>query len=230
MRYKNIICKYCGEKASVPTLRKQNYCDKPNCKMLAHNEVARKHYHSNKSDNQTNNDFYQTKIFDDSIQQKPNINQNNQQKAVAQRVVSQKVADNLYVDDIMDIALEMGKSRYKLIQLIQKLVKEEKGYNKQDDIILHKLEFEDLSKEETEKLVNQLIGDRPNRRTIKVRRQIVNWLLVNSPIKNPTAFVKAAVKGVATSRQFGEYLDGLTNDPNIFAKQISSNKTQKRGE
>lgn len=224
MRYKNIICKYCGEKASVPTLRKQNYCNKPNCKMLAHNEVARKHYHSNKNDNQLNNDFYQTKIFDDLTRQpaKPTV--------MTQRVVSQKVADNLYVDDIMDIALEMGKSRYKLIQLIQKLVKEEKGYNKQDDIILHKLEFEDLSKEETEKLVNQLIGDRPNRRTIKVRRQIVNWLLVNSPIKNPAAFVKAAVKGVATSRQFGEYLDGLTNDPNIFAKQISPSKTQKRGE
>lgn len=220
MRYKNIICKYCGEKAQVPTLRKQNYCNKENCKMLAHNEVARKHYHAQKNDATTNSDYYKAKLLENDVVSKAKIGINsNVKKTIAERKVSPKVAENLYYDDIMQIALDMGNCRYRLIQLIKEEIKKEKDYNKQDDILLHKLEFEDLSREETGEIIDQLIIDRPNRRSLKVRRQMIDWLLVYSPIKNPSAFVKAAVKGAGTTRHFDKYLEELKNDPTIFAQK-----------
>lgn len=39
MRYKEIVCDYCHNVATVPTLRKANYCD--NCKAIAHNETVK---------------------------------------------------------------------------------------------------------------------------------------------------------------------------------------------
>ena len=62
MRYRNIICKFCGKPATVPTLRKADYCD--HCKQLQHNDVAKNSY-QNKAETKINTEAIDNLNYDD---------------------------------------------------------------------------------------------------------------------------------------------------------------------
>lgn len=64
MRYRNIICKFCGKPATVPTLRKADYCD--HCKQLQHNDVAKNSY-QNKADAKINTEAIDNLNYDDIV-------------------------------------------------------------------------------------------------------------------------------------------------------------------
>ncbi|MBP3707550.1 MAG: hypothetical protein J6J36_02940 [Clostridia bacterium] len=207
MRYKNIICKYCGEPATVSTLRKADYCDKESCKALAHNEASRICYKKSVS----NPKFNAEKIT---------------AQRVTNRQVSTEAVDSMEINDIKELARELGNLRYRMIKLIQKEVAKEKKFNKTNDIILHTIEFEKLTDKDWENIKQRLINDRKERRGTKIRRQILNEMLANLTMKNPGRFVEVAVDGAKKTRHFDECLADLREDESLFAKKKDGEKKE----
>lgn len=205
MRYKNIICKYCGEPATVTTLRKNDYCDKEDCKTLAHNEASKICYKKSVS----NPKFEAEKVT---------------AQRVTNRQVSTEAVDNMEVDDIKELAKELGNIRYRMIKLIQKEVAKEKKFNKTNDIILHTIEFEKLTDKDWENIKKKLINDRRERRETKIRRQMLNEILANITMKNPGKFVDVAIDGARKTRHFDEFLADLRDDESLFAKKKDGEK------
>lgn len=207
MRYKNIICKYCGEPATVPTLRKADYCNKESCRMLAHNEASRICYKKSVS----NPKFEAEKVT---------------AERVTNRQVSTEAVDNMEINDIEELARELGNLRYRAIKLIQREIAKEKKFNKTDDIILHTVEFEKLTDKEWDDIKSKLISDRKERRGTKIRRQMLNEILSNITIKNPSKFVKEAINGARKTRHFDECLKDLRTNKDIFAIKDGEKKNE----
>lgn len=229
MRYKNIICKYCKEPATVTTLRKNDYCDKEDCRLLAHNEASKNCYSKNisKSKVKTNEVIVENATSNKDIQIVSNMPKIDIQPVVAKKVTERKVSteavDSMYIADILEFARKYDDLRYEGIKLIQKEVAKEKGYNKTGDMLLHMLEFEDISAERWASLREPVTSDRVDRRRTKIRRQIYNEFIENMPIRSAKDFVRLALEGARTTRDFDKYLVGLRDNERLFAKKREKN-------
>lgn len=241
MRYKNIICKYCKEPATVTTLRKNDYCDKEDCRLLAHNEASKNCYNKNISKSRINISEVNVENVanDNNIRITPNIPKIDIQPVVAKKVTERKVSteavDSMYIADILEFAKKYDELRYAGIKLIQKEVAKEKGYNKTGDMLLHMLEFEDVSAERWASLREPVTSDRVDRRRTKIRRQIYNEFIENMPIRSARDFVRLALEGARTTRDFDKYLVSLRDNEKLFAKKREKNndksfiKKEKKG-
>lgn len=194
MRYKNIICKYCGNPATVSTLRKADYCD--NCKSLAHNEVSRECYKKNVSTNE-----FMTKKTSEVI---------------IPRKVSVDGANNMYESELIAISQEYDKLRGRAINLFKKAQAEEKRLTKSGDMLVHKLEFEDMTDEEKLNMTDVVARDRKLRRGWKLTKQTAYGLVSAFELRSATKYVSEARKGARTTRNFQEYLENLKGNREIY--------------
>lgn len=202
MRYRNIVCEFCGSPATVTTLRKGNYCDREECKKMAHSKASKVYYKKNKQLALNNFNYH------------------------IQRVVSTEAVDNMNIDDIKEIAQDLGKLRFKTIKLVQGLVEKERKFNKSDDYILHKLEFENLSDEDWLKIKQKLVKDRKERREIKIKRKMANEILRNITMKNPGKFVEEAKNGARKTRDFDNCLNELRKNSELFVVKGGETKNE----
>ena len=202
MRYRNIICKYCGSPAIVSTLRRADYCD--NCKTLAHNEASRVCYKKNVSTD--------VKVV-------------KHENGLTPRLVSVDGANNMYNKELEEISAEYDKLRFRTIQLLKKAEAEEKRLTKSGDILVHKLEFENLSNTEKLQMADVVSHDRKLRRGCKLTKLTAYGLVSAFELRSATKFVKEAQKGARTTRNFKEYLESLKGNSEIYAdSKIHSTK------
>lgn len=204
MRYKNIICKYCGKPAIVSTLRKADYCD--NCKTLAHNEVSRICYKKTVSTN--------------DVMMK-------HERYVTDRKVSVDGANNMYNEELDAISMEYDKLRLRTIKLLQKAQAEEERLTKSGDVLVHKLEFEDLTDSEKLKMADIVAHDRKLRRGWKLTRQTAYGLVSSFELRSATKYVAEAKKGARSTRDFKGYLESLKSNNEIY---VDNTKSKTKGE
>ena len=200
MQYKKIICKYCGRSAVVPTLRKANYCN--NCRGLAHNEVSRAYYQKNISKNE--------------------IMMRNKNHAVPVRTVSVEGANNMYEKELDEISEEYDKLRLKTIKLLQKAQAQEERLTKSGDILVHKLEFENLTDSEKLKMADIVARDRKLRRGWKLTKQTAYGLVSSFELRSATKYVAEAKKGARSTRDFKGYLESLKSNNEIYVDNMKS--------
>ena len=199
MRYKNIICKYCGKPATVSTLRKADYCD--NCKTLAHNEVSRICYKKNVSTNET---------------------MMKHESYITERKVSVDGANNMYNEELDAISMEYDKLRLRTIKLLQKAQAEEERLTKSGDVLVHKLEFENLTDSEKLKMADIVARDRKLRRGWKLTRQTAYGLVSSFELRSATKYVAEAKKGARSTRDFKGYLESLKSNNEIYVDNVKS--------
>ena len=206
MRYKNIICKYCGNPATVSTLRKSDYCD--NCKTLAHNEVSRICYKKNVSTNE--------------VMKEQKINP-------AIRTVSVDGANNMYDKELEEISRAYDDLRLRAIKLCKKAQAETKRLTKSGDILVHKLEFENDKMTDDEKLrMSDVVArDRKIRRGWKLTGDTAYGIMASFGLRSATKYVAEAKKGARTTRDFRGYLESLKNNNEIY---VDNGKLKEKGE
>lgn len=208
MRYKNIICKYCGKPATVSTLRKADYCD--DCKQLAHNEVSRICYKKNVSTNEV------------MYNRTNNVRQNNySNERVVARKVSSDGANNMYVDELMNIAEDYDKLRLRAINLYKKAKAEEEYLTKSGDMFVHKLEFDNMTDKEKLEYADQVEKDRKIRRGRKLSKDTALEIVSAFDMRSARKFVNEAIKGAKSTRDFRSFLDNLKSDKEIYAEKKS---------
>lgn len=215
MRYKNIICKYCGRSVAVSTLRKADYCD--NCKALAHNESARNCYKKNVSAKEV---MQGQEVFENLI---------NRSQPVVRRVSSDG-ADNMYQKEITELANRYDSLRLDTIRLYKKLKNKKDYLTKTGDIFVHSLEFngDNMSDNEILEKAKQTIIDRKIRRGCKLSEQTVYEIMRSLGLRSASKFVDKAMNGARTTRDFTQFLESLKDDEEIYANRLSSKSEHKK--
>ena len=216
MRYKNIICKYCGRKVAVSTLRKANYCD--DCKALAHNESARNCYKKTVS---TKEIMQGQEVFSNLV---------NRSQPVVRRVSSEG-ADNMYKEEIKELADRYDSLRFDTIKLYKKLKNKKDYLTKTGDIFVHSLEFNGDNMTDSEILAKakQTMLDRKARRGCKLSEQTVYEIMRSLGLRSASKFVDKAMDGAKTTRDFTQFLESLKSDEEIYANRTvvkSSNNNE----
>ena len=208
MRYKNIICKYCGRKVAVSTLRKANYCD--DCKALAHNESARNCYKKTVS---TKEIMQGQEVFSNLV---------NRSQPVVRRVSSDG-ADNMYKEEIKELADRYDSLRFDTIKLYKKLKNKKDYLTKTGDIFVHSLEFNGDNMTDSEILAKakQTMLDRKARRGCKLSEQTVYEIMRSLGLRSASKFVDKAMDGAKTTRDFTQFLESLKSDEEIYANRTS---------
>lgn len=202
-------CIYCGEPFIIEkALQSLEVCKKVECKKKHHCMAQKKCYKNKKEEEVRTEEANDVKAVEERMKMTTIIGAEVPQIKKEQEVVS--IED---IDEIQNLAKELGNIRFRLIELIQKNEEEIKKYNEQDNIFLHRLELlEDLSDEDILAMCKGEKARRQSRRHIKDRYYLLKGLLDGIIIKNPSAFVKQVITGgedVCTNIENLKSNDGL---------------------
>lgn len=188
MRTKEIICQYCHQKAVVPITRMNGYCD--NCRKLAHNNSARQYYYNTKA------------------------------PVVVERKVSTVAVDNLKGSDIEQRVQQLCEKydglRKETLELRNEINERKKKLTKSGDVLLHKLEFEDMSDAEFSRDAIRVKQDRILRRGYKIEECKVNEIMGSLGIRSAKGLNKAITQGARTTRDLEGYVESLRQNAEIY--------------
>lgn len=178
-------CKYCGEEFQQNARgKKKAYCNKKECIQKARNEANRKWYASkmkilNGTKNRIIEQGKEKKVIYSSTDRINNITMNED------------------FSDIIEISREIGAIKFKINEMIKKLNNQQSFFDKEDDKFLH--DIEDLTKkdevyeEDIISVVMKHINNRPNRRIIKDKQEMLQHL-TQSIMSNPNQYVVEFIK------------------------------------
>ena len=178
-------CKYCGCEVEQPKRgKKRTYCRKKECIKKAKNEAQRKWYAKKmKVLNGTKNRI---------------IEQKEEKKIIYSS--TDKVIHNLDKEDFSDVislARELGAIRFKIVEQIKKLSPDLSKHDKIDQKFLHAIENEMkkdvIYEEDVVKIVKEYINNRPDRRVIKDKQEMLRHL-ISGIISNPNKYVIEFIK------------------------------------
>jgi hypothetical protein len=141
---------------------------------------------------------------------------------IAERKVSVDGANNMYNEELDAISMEYDKLRLRTIKLLQKAQAEEERLTKSGDILVHKLEFENLTDSEKLKMADIVARDRKLRRGWKLTRQTAHGLVSSFELRSATKYVAEAKKGARSTRDFKGYLESLKSNNEIYVDNVKS--------
>lgn len=178
-------CKYCGCEVEQPKRgKKRTYCRKEECIKKAKNEAQRKWY---------------AKRMEVLKGTKNRIVEQKEEKRVVYSSTDRAI-HNLEKEDFSDVislARELGAIRFKIIEQIKKLSPELSKHDKTDQIFLHDIENEMkkdvIYEEDIMKIVKKYINNRPDRRVIKDKQEMLSHL-IQGVISNPNKYVFEFIK------------------------------------
>ena len=202
-------CKFCGDIIEQPKRgRKRDYCRKPECIRKMRNEANRKWY-ANKM-----------KVLEGS---KNRIIEQKEEKKVIYSSID-KAIHNVEKEDFSDViqlARELGAIRFKITEAINKLSPEQSKYDKTDQKFLHDIENEMkkdvVYEEDMLKIIRKYIDNRPDRRVIKDKREMLKHL-VQGVISNPNQYVVEYIKNRG-KRQYNPNKEGLVRTSKKIKKK-----------
>jgi len=178
-------CKYCGEEFKPNTRgRKKAYCNKKECIQKARNEANRKWYASkmkvlNGTKNRIVEQTKEKKVIYSSIDKMNNITINED------------------FSDIIELSREIGAIKFKAIEMMNKLNSEQSFFDKEDDKFLHQIEDlakkDELYEEDVLEVVMKHINNRPNRRIVKDKQELLRNL-TQGIMSNPNQYVVNFIK------------------------------------
>ena len=203
-------CKYCGDIIEQPKRgKKRDYCKKIECLRKARNEANRKWY-ANKM-----------MVLEGS---KNRIIEQKEEKKIIYSSTDKAMHSSEKEDfsDIIELARELGAIRFKIIEAINKLSPDQSKYDKQDQIFLHNIENEMkkdvVYEEDMLKIIKDYIENRPDRRIIKDKQEMLRHL-IQGLISNPNQYVVEYIKN-RNKRQYNPNKEGLVR---------TSQKIEKKG-
>ena len=178
-------CKYCGCEVEQPKRgKKRTYCRKEECIKKAKNEAQRKWY---------------AKRMEVLKGTKNRIVEQKEEKRVVYSSTDRAI-HNLEKEDFSDVislARELGAIRFKIIEQINKLSPEQSKHDKTDQLFLHDIENEMkkdvIYEEDIMKIVKKYINNRPDRRVIKDKQEMLRHL-IQGVISNPNKYVFEFIK------------------------------------
>lgn len=211
-------CKYCGGIIEQPKRgKRREYCKKPECIRKMKNEIHRKWYAK------------RMEVL----------------KGVKSRVVEQKDGKKIIYSstdkairnvekedfsDVIELARELGAIRFKIVEAINKCSPEQSKYDKQDQIFLHSIENEmkkDIVYEEDMlKLIKDYINNRPDRRIVKDKQEMLRHL-IQGVISNPNQYVVQYIKN-RDKRQYNPNKEGLVRTSKEIKKKKAKLNIKKR--
>lgn len=181
---KKAKCKYCGEEFVLGRGKKTDHCKREACLRKAKNEAQRKWY-ANKM-----------KVLEGA---KTRIVEQKEEKKVVYSSTDRAIHSSEVEDfsTIITIARELGAIAFKIEDELKKCSPEQSKCDKYDEIFLH--DIEDLLKkdvvyeEDIIEIVKKYINNRPDRRYVKDKQQILNRLK-QGIILNPNEYVAQFIK------------------------------------
>ncbi len=177
-----MVCKYCGKEFnSNKRGRKKEYCDNPECIRKAKNEAQKKWY-----------------------SKKTQCLEGTKYKVVEQKKVIYSSADRIInnvncedFSDVLEYARQLGAIRFEIVEKIKSLSPEQSKYDKADNVFLHDLENllkkDVVYEEDIINVVKDYIYNRPNRRVIKDKQEMLRHL-ISGLISNPNQYVVEFIK------------------------------------
>lgn len=178
-------CKYCGDIIEQPKRgKKRDYCRKPECIRKMKNELQRKWY---------------AKRMEILKGVKSKIVEQKEEKKVIYSSTDKAIHSVKKEDfsDVIELARELGAIRFKIVEAINKCSPEQSKYDKQDQIFLHNIENEMkkdvIYEEDMLKIIKDYINNRPDRRIIKDKQEMLRHL-IQGLISNPNQYVVEYIK------------------------------------
>ena len=168
------------------------YCD--NCRKLAHNNSARQYYYNNKN-TLTASSYAPRKISTTAID---SLEGSNIEKRVA------------------DLCERYDNLRKETLQLSNEINENKKKLTKSGDVLLHRLEFEDMSDLEFNRDAMRVKRDRILRRGYKIEECKVNELISSLGLRNARELNKAITQGAKTTRDLPSYIESLRQNAEIY--------------
>lgn len=202
---KKAICKYCGDEFEQSNKgRKKDYCNKEDCIRQARNEANRKWY---------------AKKMKALKGTKNRIIEQKEEKKIVYSSTDRAINDmnNEDFSVVIELARELGTIRYRILEEIKKCSPEQSRYDKLDDVFLH--EIENLVKkdvvyeDEIVNIVKKHLNNRPNRRFIKDKQEMLKHL-VQGVIADPNQYVVQFIKN-RDSRTYNNKIERSKSDETI---------------
>ncbi len=213
------ICKFCGEEYELSKRGKaSDHCRKAECIKKAHHEAQKKYMEKKKKERQL------AKIKEKTECKTKQENKVKPIYTIKDREMSQNEIGD--ISDILQIARELGSTRYSLIEFAKKSNEELSNCDKTDQKFLHTLEI--LKEEE---ILNMPLGrmqllllnekeNRDLRRNIKNKKYLIEALLDSILLKNPNAFI---VQAVNSNEDVTRTIRRLKKDKTLY--QVSEEDT-----
>ena len=102
--------------------------------------------------------------------------------------------ENEDFSDIIEVSIELGAVRFKIIEMLNKENKKQSFYDGQDQDFLHKLEnLEEITDTEAVNMIIEEKRKRETRRSHKMRQTMLRTMINGMP-KNPNAYVVETIK------------------------------------
>lgn len=133
-----------------------------------------------------------------------------------ERTVDTKAIEELNTSEIIELARELGRIRYLLIQLILKENDKIAHSNKDDNTLIHSFEFKELTKDEVYETYLKAKERRIERRQAKYKYAIIKMILDSILIKNPEAAVIQAIQKISNSKELKEVINEIKANPELF--------------
>ncbi len=202
-------CKYCGDIIQQPKRgKKRNYCRKTECIRKARNEANRRWY-ANKM-----------KVLEGA---KNRIIEQKEEKKIIYSSTDRAIHSAKTEDftDVIELARKLGAIRFEIVETIKKLNPEQSKKDKIDQIFLHDIENEmkkDIVYEEDMlKIIRKYIENRPDRRIIKDKQEMLRHL-IQGLISNPNQYVVEYIKN-RDKRQYNPNKEGLVRTSKKIKKK-----------
>lgn len=159
--------------------KKRDYCRKEDCIRQARNEANRKWY-ANKM-----------KVLEGT---KNRIVEQKEEKKVIYSSTDKAIhsAEKEDFTDVIELARKLGAIRFEIVEAIRKLNPEQSKKDKVDQLFLHDIENEMkkdvVYEEDMLKIVRKYIENRPDRRIVKDKQEMLRHL-IQGLISNPNQYV-----------------------------------------
>ena len=191
-------CEFCGKEFIVDVNSKKRFCDREECQHSRH-EIAWRKYEEKKKK---------------ASKKEQKIIIKKEEKKEEEKIVYTKNETSDWAE-LVDIAKELGKIRYKLILQITKVNEIVKECNGKEQDLLHKLEMMDkITEREASELAIKIKKNRENRRVFKNAQFLIGGLLKGLNIKNPEAFIKKGIEIISNPNYEPRVLEELFEKEN----------------
>jgi hypothetical protein len=126
----------------------------------------------------------------------------------------------MYKKEIMDLYNRCDELRKEAIYWWNKARNEAEHYTKTGDMLLHQLEFLDLSDNDILKNAHMVKTDRAIRRGRKVSALVLFEIVCSFGLRNATKFGEKAIEGAKTEKEFQKYLEKLKYDKELYSRAL----------